>query len=70
MGVTTPYEYEIISLYIYTVKHHRDEQRDVSRTVAFEVKPCRYIVWNEIAVIKYRHYLYLLIISKCPFSGA
>jgi hypothetical protein len=58
------------TIYLFTVKYHRDEQRDVSRTVAFEVKPYRYIVWNEIAVIKCRHYLYLLIISKCPFSGA
>jgi hypothetical protein len=24
--------------------------------VAFEVKPYRYIVWNEIAVVKCRHY--------------
>lgn len=25
----------------FTVKYHRDEQRDVSRIVAFEVKPYR-----------------------------
>jgi len=40
----------------FTVKYHRDEQRGVSRIVAFEVKPYRYIVWNEIAVVQCRHY--------------
>jgi transmembrane 9 superfamily member 2/4 len=52
----------------FIVKYHRDEQRDVSRIVAFEVKPYRYISVVDVLNSYVLKYLNVHILAVVPFN--